>query len=307
MKWLTLPILLCIARSALAANPKEVSNLEIPLQEVQRTAIQMDVPFTSLSLGIGGDVWMLGQKNLWKWNPDQGTLKKIEISSEGEGKVISYSRDSAILKTKNKVYVIYDNPVSIKEIFSGDNSAVSITDDGSIVIGAQISKIVTSDLLKKSSLNFDLSACMKFKVQRNNQVFCQKKGEILLLGTPKSKAISILKTKSVIKDFLPFGEGIVIASDRAVWMVDRDGKLLKTIVPGQGRKIAASFFDDQMHAFLFNDKLFELDATDGSSKIISWLPTPKSVAANDLNFRDGRIGVLLDGYPFVYQLEQKWK
>ncbi len=307
MKWLALPILLCIARSSFAANPKEVSNLEVPLQEVHRTAIQMDLPFTSLSLGIGGDVWMLGQKNLWKWNPDQGTLKKIEISSEGDGKVISYSRDSAILKTKNKVYVIYDNPVSIKEIFSGANSAVSITDDGSIVIGAQNSKIVTSDLLKKSSFNFDLSACMKFIVQRNNQVFCQKKGEILLLGGPKSKAISILKTKSVLKDFLPFGEGIVIASDRAVWMIDRDGKLLKTIVPGQGRKIAASFFDDQMHAYLFNDKLFELDATDGSSKITSWLPTPKSVTANDLNFRDGRIGVLLDGSPFIYQLEQKWK
>jgi hypothetical protein len=308
MKWLALPIFLCMSSPIYGSqHSKEVSNLEITFQEVHRTAIQSDLPITSLSLGTGGDVWMLGQNNLWKWNPDQGALKKIEIASGGAGKIIAYARDTAILKTKNRVYVIYDNPISIKEIFSGLNSGVAISDDGSIVIGAQLSKSVTSDLQKKTAFDYDLSGCLNFKVHRNNQVFCQKKGEILLLSSPKGKSVSILKTKSNVKEFVPFGEGIVVASDRAVWVIDRDGKLLKTIVPGQGRKIATSFFDDQLHAFLFNDKLFEINATDGSSKVSTWLPTPKSVTASDLKFKDGRIAVLLDGFPYVYQLEQKWK
>jgi len=283
---------------------KEVSNLELLPSAVHREALMEDTPFSSVSLSDTGDVWLAGKHNLWKWNPAQGLLKKMEIPSEGLARVMALTADSAVFQTSKKVYMILDRPVSIKEIYSGSNAAIDMTRDGSLAVGSKQSFLLTQDLKLKTSLSMDLAGCERISLGQNGQIFCGIKGDIFLARKDLGKMKSILKTKSEIKAFAAMGDALVVASDRAVWAVGADGTLLKTIIPPNGKKIAASFLDPHHHAFLFNDKLFEVNPLETKTKITTWLSAPQTKVVDDMSYKNGRIGLILDGFPYIFQLEQ---
>jgi len=117
MTWFLLTLGLLLAPAALSEDLKpetrEVSNLELLPSALHRESLLEDMPFSSVSLSETGEAWLTGKQNLWKWNPALGLLKKIEIPSEGLARVISLTAGSAVFQTLKKVYMIWDQPVSI--------------------------------------------------------------------------------------------------------------------------------------------------------------------------------------------------
>jgi hypothetical protein len=282
----------------------EVANIPLPPSAVHREALMEDMPYTSLSLSKTGDAWLAGKNHLWKWNPDKGVLKKIEIPSEGFGRVISVGLDAVIYQSSKKVYLILDQPLSIKEIFKGPKVALDMSPDDSIILGSKQSQMISPDLLKKSPLSLDLSPCDEISLAMLGKVFCRIQSEVLLASKDLVKMKSILKSKSPIKDFIAFGDSLVVVSEKVVWLVGPDGRLLKTIVPENGRRIAASHLNREQHTFLFSDRLFEINPMDGKSKLITWISAPTAKAVDDLWYNSGRIGMILDGFPYLFQIEK---
>lgn len=308
MAWFILTLGLLLAPSAFSAEPKqetkEVSNLELLPSALHREALLEDMPFSSVSLSETGEAWLAGKNNLWKWNPAIGILKKLEIPSEGLARVISLTAGSAVFQTLKKVYMIWDQPVSIKEIYSGSRVALDLTPQGSLAIGSKQSYLIAKELHSKTYMSMDLAGCEGISLGEKGQVFCRIKGEIFLASKEQAKMKLILKTKSEIKAFKALGDSLVVVSDRAVWAIGTDGSLLKTVIPQSGKKIAASYLDNHTHAFLFSDKLFEVNQIEEKAKITTWLSAPGTKVVDDLSYRNGRIGLILDGFPYIFQLEQ---
>ncbi len=308
MTWflLTLGFLLTPAAfsSELKQETKEVSNLELLPSAVHREALLEDMPFTSISLSETGEAWIAGKHSLWKWTPAIGGLKKMEIPSEGLARVISWTAGSAVFQTLKKVYMIWDQPVSIKEIYSGTKVALDLNPEGLLAIGSKQSFLITRELHSKMPMSTDLAGCEAISLGEKGQVFCRIKGEIFLASKDQAKMKLILKTKSEIKAFRAFGDSVVVVSDKAVWVIGTDGSLLKTVIPQNGKKIAASYLDTHNHAFLFSDKLFEVNQIGEKKKITTWLSAPGTKVVDDLSYKNGRIGLILDGFPYIFQLEQ---
>lgn len=296
-----------ISQSVFGVESRTVSNLIVAPFDKQSSALSADAPFTSIAQGESGEIWLSGKTNLWKWHPDLASLKKVELNSEGKGQVFSYGKDSVIYKTDSKVYLVYDNPSSIKELHSGNFTSIAVSPFGEILIAGEESFILSFDLKNKSAIEFDLSGCQSIKDFDAQTWLCVSRYSVKKYQLKQPKPTLVIDSKSPVKGSISLTNGYLTAGEKVLWITNSTGALVKTIVPSQDRKIAASFLNQEKHMYLFSDRLLEINDAKNGDKVLTWLQGPKARSVGEMNFKDGRLAIILDGQPHLFQLDKNWK
>lgn len=295
-------------RVTLAADSEPgISNInEIIIPEFQATAIAKEGAIVD-SLVVGDSLWILTDKILWKWTYLDRKVQKITLVQKAEAeKLVSLGYDGLNLYVaftsgvyqfaikRGKVYKYpFPNTGPIKKAeFYGHG------DSFWLVANNQINKIdrygKTISPVAKIPAGSS-SAIAGFDPENQVYWYAIKNALYKWAVQPNQKPEKILQLKQMIRSVVAKNEGVLVTTSQTVLISDGSGKRIQTIPVEKSRKIVSSSNQDDIHAYLFNDRILETFDLKTQSVGRYQLPIDISAKIKDLKVGAGLIHLVADG------------
>jgi hypothetical protein len=130
-----------------------------------------------------------------------------------------------------------------------------------------------------------------------------KDHELSYISYGDNKKIKKLgKIEKNIYDIQKAHEDVFALSPHAVFRYTKRGKLIQTVPVNAKRRIVLSSLHPNAHAYVFQDRLFEVHLPSSEKKIFHfYLDIGRIHRARTMSFRNSYLAVILDGNPRVFR------
>ncbi len=308
---LALSISACLGSTFLLAqtSPKAAPLIELIMDKQHIADCASDFPVSHADLDSTGQVWFIGKHSLWKWSPSQRTLQQIQLPHSGPLRHLLLRSERIFVSDDKQVFQIEKKPFKVISYPTYEASqSLSLLGEQSPIFWIKSDGIYGVDPEKHSLEKFFdhhlnateddhylyLPSMKTLWMTRNEELVFISYGDN---GKPKKYG----KIEKNIQDIQPVHDEVFARSSNAIFRFNKRGGLIQTVPVNFQRRIVASSFQDYAHAFLFQDRLFEIHLPKDHSVHYFQLDVGYARKVSSLSFSNALISLVLDGKPHVFQ------
>jgi ligand-binding sensor domain-containing protein len=291
---------------------------EIVLPAFQFDKMKQDLPIVSAVMDSGDAMWLAGKQSIWRWQLKSNQLQRIQLVKDGSGgplREIVIHDDSLFAMTSRDLFQVKFNPLKAIRLKSNGvaTKGIAMIPGGRHLYWITTSGVYAADPMQRSLMHLtnapELAADDKAVfVWEDGRLWYSHNGKLYIRDMIASKAETreILATKQKLKAIYRSGDEIYVHTRFSVLRYDLQGKLLQTI-PVQGdRKLVLMEPSEDMHTYLFSDKLLEIYQLQSKKTRQFQLNIGRVQQASRLVVHGTMIGLVLDGRPRAFQLSGAW-
>ena len=297
-----------------------LSSREIFLSSYQYKMIKFDLPITHI-LNIGKKIYFTGRHSLWVWNYPSKKLNEIKLLNNASDKNETLSNlakheQAVFVSSSNKLFKISSHS---SKILMYENRNTHDTDEISHAIEVHGDDIfwIRSESIWKTKINLNTVQFWKShpRLKKKQKFFFdhkQGKEKLWILDVKnvyqydyhKESKTTPIATESKFKDISHLKDTIILSNERTIFVLNLNGKLIKTIPVSKKRKLLLANFTEANHRYLFSDNVLETYSADHSHSLTKLnLGTVKEMTSPS-SFRN-YVTLITDGWPRIFQLERK--
>ena len=301
--------LLCSALRAQAAPETELSR-EFQLTSTQARKIRSDLPATSIAVDDQQQLWILGQRSLWLWSPQQKRLRQIRAL---RGKAYAQERFQAMQLRQGRAFVATDryllqisfDPLQMLEYAAPQDDAflgfVDTVDQTLAFSKHQVFRIQPEAEDKELVHQFPTPAKPTDQVLERDGTFWRLRGRELSLN-----GSTVFQASSDFVAMTYHANSILAHTKYTLLRFQMSGKVFRTI-PVQGdHKFVAMDVAGPRHYFFFSDRMLEVKTEGEQRPRFYFLDIGRVKKASAFVARESTIAMILDGKPRVFQLAGTW-
>lgn len=310
MKFLVLSLLF-IFSSHLYAGDKKEKITTIQMKDFQKKELHKYGSIKDIEFGGPNIVWMIDDKNLWRWNFLTATLKRItfgENLSSTLRKLVLKGR-SLLIFADRTIYSLDIETLRIKRINSPSKGTIGplYVDDESLawVDGQAAWSYRFADKTFKREAKLDglrQTDIAYYSKNSGNTLF--SRGPYIFLKKSRSKQPQLLHrdTADFTSAFVDKNENIFFISQNVVMRYSPSAELLQAIPATNKSAISFARIDDRYHSYLLEDgrslEVFDLEKK--SRKLYS---LDKLQAVTAMRIKPRFVSLLSGGFPVVYHIK----
>jgi hypothetical protein len=291
---------------------------EIILPAFQFAKMKADLPITAAAVDSGDALWLTGQQSIWRWELKTNQLQKIRLLkdlSSGPLRDLLIHQDSLFATTDRDLFQINFNPLLATRLKSNDiaTKSIGMTSGGKHLYWITSKGVFAADPMQKSLMHLtnapDLGREDKAVfIWESGSLWYSQGGKLFLRNMISEKPISkqILATKEKVKNIYRSGSEIFVNTRFSVLRYNLEGDLLQTIPVEGSRRLVLMNPYEEVHHYLFSDKLLEIFQLKKKKTLRYQLDIGRVQQATRIVAHDSMVGLVLDGKPRAFQLSGKW-
>jgi len=293
------------------AEGKPHSLEEIVMDPHQSQEIASDLPANGLGIDSKENAWFIGTHFLWKWTPERRTIEKITLASSRPLKHITVSEDLIFVSDDSQIFQIEMFPLKITSFPSSDKVSQSL---GIIAEQSSVFWVKTDGLYELSKTEKSLHKIQEHNIVKEEEeqkftyfpstktLWFTKDHELSYLSYGENKKAKKLgKIEKNIDDIQRVQDEVFGISRTAVYRYSKRGKLIQTIPVSSHRRIVLSTLLPNAHAYVFQDRLLEVQMPFDKKEFHFYLDIGRVHKASAMALRSSLLGLVLDGNPRIFQ------
>lgn len=310
--------LLALPSQLVAANSL-IDAIEQKMSHYQTEQLKDELPIQDVWVENQSHVWMLSQRNLWRWDLDAMSFQKFPLASIGEnillqlktdGKSLYVAASGGIFHLAFDPYQVLFYPFPEKQSHLETITMTGDADNLFIVRENGIFRIQTKTqtlepvilglrFLPKDKVIYN-PATKNFWLARH-----QSLQSIEIRGINTADQITSFTAKHPILDIVYDGKSLYAYTRHAVIQFDPRGEPIASIAVEGERRIARMATEHDSHAYMYSDKLFEIFNLSAKTSRQYFVELGKVRSAGSLSLRDDTLAFIADGIPRIFRLPQR--
>jgi hypothetical protein len=279
----------------------------------QKEVIVSDLPAKSLAVDAFENVWFLGTQYLWKWSPAKSKVQQIKLVTtlplkhlKIDGEFVYVSDDEQLFRIEIEPFRVTSYPSSSKNsaslgITGEQNPIYWIKTDGIYELALEKGEMTRT--LNHSLAEFENSKYLYISQTRTLWMLRSHELSYISYGSNK-KSNKFGRIDKNIYDIQKSNDDIFAISKFAVFRFTKKGKLIQTVPVKSERRIVLSSLMPNAHAFVFQDRLLEVQVPLEKKTFHFYLDVGRIHKASMMSFRNSYLGLILDGNPRVFELNK---
>jgi len=301
--------------SAIAASGIALQT-EVALPPFQNAKLVSDAPIRQVELANTETLWVLGQKDLWRWDLRKGALTKWTFDSpslvagvkalKAIGDNLWLATDGKLIRVSMTTQIVssYDFPSrsagKTLAIFERTGGVTWLRTDGvaNLDTDGELPSLVAAPgkLASENDLALFLESSNTLWLGHNGSLVRKR----ILDGSVKAQ--TIYKSTSKMIALRSDGQDVYLVLSDVILRYGLDGELKQGIPIAKTRKIVDAAFNAETHAFIFSDGALELYNV-GKQKGCVFRVGSKDDAFDKLTVDAGFVAHTASGVPKAWRLE----
>jgi hypothetical protein len=281
--------------------------------------LKKDVPFKGLTMSNSSEIWLLGQRNIWRYRYKTDDLTKISIPIIKDGKY----KLKQLLSTNDHVYVVLNKEVlqidtsklTTFSYYNNNNKSYSLgfVAAGHIAYWLTNKGIYFINVKGKKQVQYK---AIDYHLPKDKIVILPKGKKIWFARNNKIKELDFsqkrIKQKNIFSADIKFSDikklkdSIIAYTKYSIFQFNFSGNLVKHIPIAGTHSLAAVFYDDKQHGYLLEKGILEVKKLD--KKITyNYKINSDSININSFQIKDNMISFLKKGQPYLFEMSEEAK
>ena len=296
-----------------ALKPKTLK--EMNLSQKQAKELSSDLPAKAVVVDPFENIWFLGNNFLWKWIPMRNTLEQIKLLTAHPLKNLAVSGENVLVSDDEQIFQIESEPFKVISIPSPGKESRSLaivgeaTDVMYWIKSDGVYEISTAEKTLRKIYTHSVSESEDSKFlffPENKTLWMTKNKELSYISYGDSrKPKKIGKIEKNITDIQKSHDDVFAMSQHSVFRYTKRAKLIQTIPVNPQRRIVLSSLQPSTHAYIFQDRLFEVHLPSDGKIFHFYLDIGRIHRAKTMSLRDSYLAIILDGNPRVFRFSNE--